>query len=1309
MRLLLFMLLLLVLVPSVYAPNDPGHDSLYIEETGDSELTGNLNISDELRIANLLYSAQLDVQGNGSQPSGSNAQIYTRASGNDLVLNAPTSLVLLRDSGSIVHVGTSGVDLNVSSNATVQYNLDVVSGSLLTAGTVRLSNAGVGTFAAGSTVDGSSICTASNGLCDGGGGGASGWNDTGGVVALLDQTDNVTAGNLTVDNTNGRVGVGTGTPERALDLDDGSIEMESGSGIYFERSIGSDEYYYINGTDELRIHTGSWTGGDLTISGNGQTNFDMNVFAGTTANGIDFTGLSSAGSDFLFNTSDGFIFDAGYGSGTATYDLMTQGAAALYIDSSGSVGLGTKSPGVKLDVDGSINVTSGEDICITGGNCLSTSGGSVGGSGAANGIAYWSDSSTLTSRADFLFNPTNGRTSLNTTTASATLNIGGDRVLGFYGGNSLVSAYDSGAWMTIAAGTNGNYNGNILLNAAEIRVNSYGGSATLNVKSFNDTDRIGVTIAASEGQTTDLLRFVNDSGSVLSAVDNIGQFGIGTSNPAATLHANGTIRFDDFTSCTALETDGSGNLVCGSDESGDSSDSGWNDTGGVVTLLDQTDNVTAGNLTVDNTNGRVGIGTTDPSASLEVVSGQILAPVGSVSNPGYAFSGDADTGIYRRTAGELNFAIDGSWIANIQSNGLVIYAGTGIFNRPGTAAAPSYAFGDDLNDDTGLFRPEENSIGFTTNGTEAMRINHSNVGIGTESPEEILHIDSNTDALLYVDAGPSGGSAHSGTRLLIEDNTVPYLEFLTPNTISAGILFSDEDANDVASVTYDHEGDALGVKSAGNFSVRTAGSDRLVIDNIGDLHYDTDTLFVDVSADFVGINTSSPSATLDVVGSIQFDDFTSCTALETDGSGNLVCGSDDTGSGSLWTNSSGNATYTDGRVGIGTTSPEAALHIEETTEQLRLGYNSGNYTSFTTGSDGSLTIGATATTGDADVTVDPQQFLNLGTGQTDLIYLGRTDLNIPTEIRGSFSVTNASGTQGLYQDTDGEVGIGTTSPSAALHIRTETNEGAARFDTSGGNVISFSTNSADHTYVTISTNNSGRNAGVSFTNVADGWGPWSIGRGTAGVFGISQTSVGSGGSFLNNAPFKIENGTPAETLYINSDGQVGINTGSPAYLLDVVGEGTSSEIVARFSNGTTGGIYVIPDLGSGGYSSISQAGDSGIIPVGATQNASALVLAPWNNQGAGIRVNWDEEIQFNNDNDLFIDGGNDRVGIGTSSPQFTLDVAGDINASNVNVTTDICITGGNCLSAAGTGSGDVVGPGSATDNAIARGRDICHS
>lgn len=72
------------------------------------------------------------------------------------------------------------------------------------------------------------------------------------------------------------------------------------------------------------------------------------------------------------------------------YTIYSVGDSPAYFE--GSMGLGTNSPGEKLEVVGNINSTGG-DICITGGNCLSTV---SGGGEYASTAAGWTNSSTET-------------------------------------------------------------------------------------------------------------------------------------------------------------------------------------------------------------------------------------------------------------------------------------------------------------------------------------------------------------------------------------------------------------------------------------------------------------------------------------------------------------------------------------------------------------------------------------------------------------------------------------------------------------------------------------------------------------------------------------------------------------------------------------------------------------------------------------------------------------------------------------------------------------------------------------------------
>jgi len=358
MRVIMIILaILLALTTAVLAANDPGHDTLYVEQTGDSLLTGNLNISDEFKVANLFYSAYLDILGNNSQPSGSFAQIYARSTGTDLVLNAPTSISLARDSGSLVQVGVSGVDLNVSGNGTVQNNFNIVSGSLQVAGTVRISNTGIGTFASGTQVNGQDVCTADGTNCPASGGSGGGWLNSTTTVYLANNGTNVSIGNTTgslplfyIDTANGRVGIGTKAPaakftinasedSEFIRLNDAtnsdSIGIFTGSGspegvvtaqlgsIYSDHASGK---LYKKGVD------GGNTGWEEVVAGNSSHMAKMNSTVGQSVDHatdtlidfnnveFDYGGIANTSGDRFTVKRDGVYFVTGSYADNAKID-----------------------------------------------------------------------------------------------------------------------------------------------------------------------------------------------------------------------------------------------------------------------------------------------------------------------------------------------------------------------------------------------------------------------------------------------------------------------------------------------------------------------------------------------------------------------------------------------------------------------------------------------------------------------------------------------------------------------------------------------------------------------------------------------------------------------------------------------------------------------------------------------------------------------------------------------------------------------------------------------------------------------------
>ncbi|NCN86782.1 hypothetical protein GW932_03025 [archaeon] len=146
------------------------------------------------------------------------------------------------------------------------------------------------------------------------------------------------------------------------------------------------------------------------------------------------------------------------------------------------------------------------------------------------------------------------------------------------------------------------------------------------------------------------------------------------------------------------------------------------------------------------------------------------------------------------------------------------------------------------------------------------------------------------------------------------------------------------------------------------------------------------------------------------------------------------------------------------------------------------------------------------------------------------------------------------------------------------------------------------------------------------------------------------------------------------TLFVDSNnGRVGIGTTNPQGSLHVVG---------NFAN--TGG-YTYTD----GFRGYTYGGGIDMKSTGIDFYTSTDDIITFTTRPAGVIT---EQMRLTSEG---------KFGINTINPQRELHVNGDIlSNATINATGDICIEGGICLSEAGTGSGNVIGTGSANQAAF---------
>jgi len=507
-----------------------------------------------------------------------------------------------------------------------------------------------------------------------------------------------------------------------------------------------------------------------------------------------------------------------------------------------------------------------------------------------------------------------------------------------------------------------------------------------------------------------------------------------------------------------------------------------------------------------------------------------------------------------------------------------------------------------------------------------------NVGIGTSSPDSKLHVEGSTDgtgtgadAILHVKQN-GGWNGNEPWALYVEGYS-----YLNGFRINA--------ADGIRALHKVSSGGQLG------FSVTDTAPITFTQSN------STERMRVHTDGN-VGIGTANPGARLEVASGQADTIINSTTAgqasrlrLKTT-TREWRFGTHNGQSNNLWIYDATASAYrfvinTSGNVGMGTTSPNAPLHIGPLTggngtaqERLRL---TGDYTA--TGSGVLLRF-----------TNQHNSGANPNTGEYNLA--GIVAYDYQSDWGGALAFQTAPSTSAggnlttrMTIDQFGKVGIGDTSPDTNLHVHSA----------GGSGVV---------TQIKVSQADDGAgHAGADAILQSSGWGEAFL------KLGGHKAYAGGGDFNIESATdLALKSGGSTTRMFINSSGNIGMGTTGPIAKLDVQSTGLAAnptiQIVNTSSSTFNHSINALaPNLTTG---------ENNIFIIGRAASVKNSGYIGYKYSAAGSNLNVLTFGHWASDNLMNLTG-DGKLGIGTENPGYKLDVTDSARIDGVRIGRDFSV------------------------------------